>query len=317
MEESVSQMNNRRDFLKKSGAAAGLLALTSSPFAVFAKEELVQLTILHTNDVHSRIEPFPMDGSRNQGLGGVARRAALIKQIREEQKNVLLLDAGDVFQGTPYFNLFGGELEMKLMTDMGYDAATMGNHDFDNGIAGFVKQLPHAKFPFLVSNYDFSNTDLKGKTEPYKIFKKQGIKIGIFGLGIELAGLVDKKNYGDIVYQDPIAKANEMAAKLKKEQDCDLVICLSHLGYKYKEEKVSDQILAKSTRNIDLIIGGHTHTFMKVPEEILNLDGKATTVNQVGFAGINLGRLDYFFNKDSGKKKMVATVCPIGDRFLV
>jgi 5'-nucleotidase len=257
-----------------------------------------------------------MDGSRNQGMGGVARRAALVKKIREEQKNVLLLDAGDIFQGTPYFNLFGGELEMQLMSDMGYDAATMGNHDFDNGIAGFVKQLPHAKFPFLVSNYDFANTDLKGRTEPYKIFKKQGISIGVFGLGIELAGLVDKKNYGDIVYQDPIAKASEMASLLKNEQHCDLVVCLSHLGYKYKEEKVSDQVLAAKTKNIDLIIGGHTHTFMKAPEDIKNLDGKVTTVNQVGFAGINLGRLDYFFHKDKGKKRMIASVHPIGGDFI-
>lgn len=317
MEELLSQMTDRRNFLKKSSAAVGIMALASSPFAAFAKDETVQLTILHTNDVHSRIEPFPMDGTRNQGLGGVARRAALVKTIRQEQNNVLLLDAGDIFQGTPYFNLFGGELEMQLMSNMGYDAATMGNHDFDNGIAGFVKQLPHANFPILVSNYDFSNTELKGKTQPYKIFKKQGIKIGVFGIGLELAGLVDKKNYGDTVYLDPVAKANEMALLLKNEQQCDLVICLSHLGYKYKDDKVSDQILAKSTRNIDLIIGGHTHTFMKTPEDIMNLDGKITTVNQVGFAGINLGRLDYFFNQNSGKKKMVAGICPIDNRILV
>ena len=279
------------------------------PFSAWAKEDQVQLTILHTNDVHSRIEPFPMDGSRNQGMGGVARRASLIKKIRNESKNVLLLDAGDVFQGTPYFNLFGGELEMKLMTDMGYDAATMGNHDFDNGIAGFVKQLPHAKFPFLVSNYDFKNTALAGLTKPYQIFKKQGISIGIFGLGIELDGLVSKANYGDTLYLDPVQKANEMASFLKNEKKCDMVICLSHLGYSYKENKVSDQVLAKSTRNIDLIIGGHTHTFMKAPEDISNLDGKITTVNQVGFAGINLGRLDYFFDRNGkNKQKMISSV---------
>lgn len=317
MEELQLQTTDRREFLKWGAATAGIFTLTS-PFKAFAKEDLVQLTILHTNDVHSRIEPFPMDGSRNQGLGGVARRAALISKIRSEQKNVLLLDAGDIFQGTPYFNMFGGELEMKLMSDMGYDAATMGNHDFDNGIAGFVKQLPHAKFPFLVSNYDFANTELKGKTMPYKIFKKQGLKIGVFGIGLELAGLVDKKNYGDIVYLDPITKANEMASRLKNDLHCDLVVCLSHLGYKYKEPKVSDQILAASTRYIDLIIGGHTHTFMKVPEDVRNLDGKVTTINQVGFAGINLGRLDYFFQRDTGKKKMVASVCPVaGDMDIV
>ncbi|MCE6987792.1 metallophosphoesterase [Dyadobacter sp. CY323] len=302
---------NRRDFLKKGAGATALFAIGSAPLTVFGKDSTVQLTILHTNDVHSRIEPFPMDGSRNQGLGGVARRAALVNTIRREQENVLLFDAGDIFQGTPYFNLYGGELEMQIMSNMGYDAATMGNHDFDNGVAGFVKQLPHANFPFLVSNYNFDNTELKGKTHNYKIFKKQGLKIGVFGLGVELNGIVNKKNYGETVYLDPIAKANEMASILKNEEHCDLVICLSHLGYKYKDDKVSDLILAKSTRNINLIIGGHTHTFMKAPEDIMNLDGKVTTVNQVGFAGINLGRLDYFFNRDTGKHKMVSAVYPV------
>ncbi|NIJ54350.1 bifunctional metallophosphatase/5'-nucleotidase [Dyadobacter arcticus] len=311
MEELLLTKTNRRDFLKKGAGAAAIFTLGTVPFTAFGRDSNVQLTILHTNDVHSRIEPFPMDGSRNQGLGGVARRAALVKKIRQEQPNVLLLDAGDVFQGTPYFNLYGGEVEMTVMSDMGYDAATMGNHDFDNGIAGFVKQLPHANFPFLVSNYNFENTELKGKIQSYKIFKKQGIKIGVFGLGLELNGLVNKKNYGETVYTDPIAKANEVASILKNEEHCDLIICLSHLGYKYREEKVSDQILAKSTRNINLIIGGHTHTFMKAPEDILNLDGKVTTINQVGFAGINLGRLDYFFNRESGKHKMVSAVYPV------
>ena len=306
---------NRRDFLKKSSLTAAALSLGALP-AFAGRDSVVRLTILHTNDVHSRIDPFPMDGSRNQGRGGVARRAALVKQIRAEQPNVLLLDAGDVFQGTPYFNLYGGELEFTIMSQMGYDASTMGNHDFDNSIAGFAKQLPHANFPFLVSNYDFNNTELKGKTLPYKIFKKQGLKIGVFGVCIELEGLVNKKNYLETVYLDPIAKANEIAALLKSEERCDFVICLSHLGYKYKENKVSDQILAKSTRNIDLIIGGHTHTFMKEPENILNLDGKITTINQVGFAGINLGRLDYFFDREKGERKMMAAVLPVSREYL-
>ena len=291
---------NRRKFIKAGGLAAA--ALSTNPFGATAAEDLVKLTILHTNDVHSRIEPFPMDGSRNQGLGGVARRAALIKEIRSAEENVLLLDAGDIFQGTPYFNLYGGEVEMKLMTAMGYDAATMGNHDFDNGLEGFHKQLPHADFPIICSNYDFSNTLLKGATRPYKIFKKQGLKIGVFGVGIELKGLVEDKNYGDTVYIDPVAKANEMASLLKNDLDCDLVICLSHLGYSYKSNKVSDQVLAAQTRNIDLIIGGHTHTFMDVPEDVKNLNGGITTINQVGFAGINLGRVDYYFEKYKGKR---------------
>jgi len=301
------QKISRRNFIKAGGIAGAAAALSINSLDVFANGRLQKLTILHTNDVHSRIEPFPMDGSRNQGLGGTARRATLIKQIRTEQENVLLLDAGDIFQGTPYFNKFGGELEFKLMSLMGYDASTLGNHDFDNGLAGFHKQLPHANFPFLVANYDFSNTELAKATQPFKIFKKAGLKIGVFGLGLELAGLVDSKNYGETKYLDPIAKGNEIAAALKNDYNCDLVICLSHLGYKYRNDKVSDQVLAKSTRNIDLIIGGHTHTFMEVPEDIKNLDGKITTINQVGYAGINLGRIDYYFEPYKGKKMKVGT----------
>ncbi len=296
------QIINRRKFIKAAGFTVASLAFSSSTLEALSKGDLQHLTILHTNDVHSRIEPFPMDGSRNQGLGGVARRAALISKIRKEQKNVLLLDAGDIFQGTPYFNLFGGELEMKLMSDMGYDAATMGNHDFDNGLEGFHKQLPHASFPILVSNYDFSNTILHKSTKPYHIFRKGDLKIGVFGLGIELQGLVERKSYGETIYQDPIKRANEIASQLKNDHSCDLVICLSHLGYKYSTGKVSDQILASQTRYIDLIIGGHTHTFMDQPEDVKNLDGNITTINQVGWAGMNLGRIDYYFEKGSPKK---------------
>lgn len=287
---------NRRGFIKTGGIATAAL-MVGNPFGAFANQDIKKLTILHTNDVHSRIEPFPMDGGRNQGLGGVASRSSLIKKIRAEEEQVLLLDAGDIFQGTPYFNLYGGELEIKLMSEMGYDAATLGNHDFDNGIEGFYKQLPNANFPILISNYDLSNTIMNKSIFPYKIFKKGGLKIGVFGIGIELAGLVEQKNYGETVYQDPIQKSNEMASLLKNDLKCDLVICLSHLGYSYRDKKVSDKVLAKSTKNIDLIIGGHTHTFMEKPEDLKNLDGKITTINQVGFAGINLGRIDYYFER--------------------
>lgn len=306
-------MINRRIFIKHSGIAAGAALLSLDQLDALANGAAKKLTILHTNDVHSRIEPFPMDGSRNQGLGGVARRSTLIRKIRTEESNVLLLDAGDIFQGTPYFNLYGGELEIKLMSDMGYDAATMGNHDFDNGLEGFYKQLPHAKFPILVSNYDFSDTILHGSTRPYKIFKKGGLKIGVFGIGIELKGLVGEKNYGNTVYLDPIVKANETASLLKNEHHCDLVICLSHLGYKYRDNTVSDQVLAKNNDNIDLIIGGHTHTFMAQPEDVKNRAGKITTINQVGFAGINLGRIDYYFESYKGKKLIKAAPYTIAD----
>ena len=235
------------------------------------------------------------------GLGGVAKRASLIKKIRAEEKNVLLLDVGDVFQGTPYFNLYGGELELKLMSEMGYDASTIGNHDYDNGMEGLVKQMPNANFPFLCANYDFSNTPLKDKTSPYKVFKKDGIKIGVFGIGIELDGLVDKKLYGETKYLNPFEKSAHYAHLLKKEEKCDLIICLSHLGYKYQDKKVSDVILAEQSKNIDLILGGHTHTFLDEPLSYKNSDGKEVLIAQVGWAGIRLGKIDYIFSKKSKK----------------
>lgn len=304
---------NRRSFIKDTGAA--LLATSLIPVsAVEAAADPVQkLTILHTNDVHSRIEPFPMDGSRNQGLGGVAARTALINQIRKEDEHVLLLDAGDIFQGTPYFNIYKGEPEIKAMSVMGYDAATMGNHDFDLGMENFATQLKHASFPILMSNYDFSGTALEGKTKPYQIFKKGGLQIGVFGVGIELKGLVPENLYGNTVYQDPIQAANTTAGYLQKK-GCDLVICLSHLGDKYTENKVSDEILAKESYDIDLIIGGHTHRFFEEPRKYTNKKGGDVLVNQVGFGGIQLGRLEYEFSRLKRKKLANAHTVVVGKK---
>ena len=295
-------MHNRRDFLQKAFGAAAFVGLSGIPYDLFAKKEIAKITILHTNDVHSHIDPFPDNDPKYPGMGGVARRAEIIRKIRQEEKNVLLLDAGDVFQGTPYFNQYGGELELKLMSMMGYDAGTIGNHDFDNGLEGFSKMFPFAQFPFINCNYDFNNTPLKGKTLPYKVFVKDDIRIGVFGIGIELEGLVGKKNYGDTVYLDPLAKAAEYTHLLKHEEKCDLVICLSHLGFRYDDKKVSDMVLAKKSKNIDLIIGGHTHTFLDKPAVILNRDGQQCLVAQVGWAGIKLGRVDFYFEKNSRKK---------------
>ena len=293
-------MSNRRSFIKQSGL--GILGLSLVPQLSFAKQGDLKITILHTNDMHSQIHPFT--SGRNKGLGGMAQRAGLINKIRETVDHILLLDAGDIFQGTPYFNFYGGELEFKLMSEMKYDAVTIGNHDFDNGLDGFAKQLPHANFPFLIANYDFTDTILKDKFTPYKVFKKGEIKIGVFGIGIELDGLVPKKLYGNTIYKDPIETANKYATLLKKEKKCDLVICLSHLGFKYKNDKVSDMVLATQSRDIDLIIGGHTHTFLKNPIRMQNLDKKEVLVNQVGWAGIKLGKVDFHFSQNSGSKKV-------------
>ena len=291
----------RRDFIQKTAASSALLGLANIGLSSFTTFDDKKITILHTNDVHSYIDPFPADHPRNPNMGGVARRAALIESIRMEEENVLLLDAGDIFQGTPYFNYYGGELEFKLMSMMHYDAATMGNHDFDNGIDGFYAQLPHAKFEFVSANYDFKNTILNEHVKPFKIFNKGGIKIGVFGLGIELEGLVDKKAYKETAYLDPIEIAQDMTKILKHKEKCDLVICLSHLGYSYKNEpnKISDVVLAKKTKDIDLIIGGHTHTFLNKPVIEKNSDGKEVIINQVGCHGINLGRIDFYFSNDA------------------
>jgi len=263
---------------------------------------IARLTILHTNDVHSRVEAFPMDGGRNAGQGGASRRASLIKKIRSREEHILLLDAGDIFQGTPYFNYFGGEIEMKLMSEMGYDAATIGNHDFDGGIDGLEKQLKHANFDMLIANYDFSNTVMKGKTKEYRIWQKGEIKVGVLGVGIALNSLVPKALYKDTVYSDPISNANRIANILKNDEKCDLVICLSHMGYNYKSEKPCDTKLATNSKDIDIIIGGHTHTFMDEPDVRKNLNGEEVIINQVGWAGLMLGRLEVMIEKGKNKK---------------
>src|SRR5687768_6026271 len=203
--EGCTMKTSRREFLQLltgGGALLGLGFLTSG-FRPIGKPK-VKIVILHTNDVHSHLEPFPANDPKYPGLGGVERRSALIRDVRAKEKNVILLDAGDIFQGTPYFNMFGGEVEMKLMTAMGYDATAIGNHDFDGGLDNLAKQLKHADFPMLVANYDFTGTPMEGKTIPYKIFEHEGIKTGVFGLGIEMAGLVDSRLYGKTVYLDPI-----------------------------------------------------------------------------------------------------------------
>jgi 5'-nucleotidase len=292
----------RREFIEKTatGTLIAGFGLTLSSFETGSKH----LTILHTNDVHSHIDPFPMSDPRNPNMGGVSRRAALIESIRQENPNVLLLDAGDIFQGTPYFNYYGGELEFKLMSMMKYDASTLGNHDFDNGIEGLYAQMPHAKFEFISSNYDFKNTVMDGFVKPYKIYHKNGIKVGVFGLGIELDGLVDPQMFKETIYNNPVEIAQDMVRILKKERKCDLVICLSHLGYKYSKEdqdKISDLKLAELTTDIDLIIGGHTHTFLDKPTIVKNADGKEVLVNQVGCYGINLGRIDFYFDNNKSK----------------
>lgn len=289
--------------LRKFMLQTAAVTLNGLGFQSFTASKNKKITILHTNDVHSHIDPFGPNDGENANKGGVARRASLIESIRIENPNTLLLDAGDIFKGTPYFNYFGGELEIKLMSMLKYDLVNIGNHDFDNGVNGLYAQLPHAKFNFVSANYDFSNTVMDTHVKPYKTFIKDNIKIGVFGLGIEFEGLIDKRNYKETKYLNPIEIAQDMSRILKFEEQCDLLICLSHLGYQYINdiETVSDLVLAKATKDIDLIIGGHTHTFLPKPTIEKNADGKNILINQVGCYGLFLGKIDFYFDNDKNK----------------
>ena len=292
----------RRKFIKQTTASLALASVGGLTFNS-CETKPKHITILHTNDTHSQIEPFDISHHKFANKGGVARRASLVQKVRKENPNTLLLDAGDIFQGTPYFNYFGGEIEFKLMSLLKYDAATMGNHDFDNSIDGFHHQLPNANFDFVCANYDFKNTILNTLVKPYKIFFKDGIKIGVFGLGIELHNLVSPELFKETNYLDPIEITKDITRELKENENCDLIICLSHLGYHYKNtQKVSDLKLAAATKDIDLIIGGHTHTFLPKPTLVKNLDDETVLVNQVGAYGVNLGRIDFYFDKKNNKK---------------
>ena len=290
----------RRRFIKNSiyGSLGGSLILNSLSCQ---KKNFKKITILHTNDVHSHIEPFPKDHSKFPNMGGFERRSTLINNIRLKNPNTLLLDAGDVFQGTPYFNFYGGELEFKLMSMLKYDAMTIGNHDFDNGIDGLNSQLPKASFDIISSNYDFSNTILENKIKRTKTYILEEVKIGVFGLGIELKGLVSDELYKETKYLDPVEISNDITDYLKNEEKCDLIICLSHLGFKYKKNKISDFILAQKTKDIDLIIGGHTHTFMDKPTITKNKIGNDVIINQVGCFGVYLGKIDFYLDTNKIK----------------
>lgn len=293
-------------------------SLAASPLLSYSKnqeEETERITILHTNDLHSQLEPFPMDGSKYQGYGGVASRAELIKQIRAKEKSVLLLDSGDVLGDNFYEKLYRGEPEMKAMTAMQYDAMTIGESDLLIGIENYAKLITrYNKIPVVVCNYDFRFTPLENKTVPYIIFQKGDVKIGVTGVGIEFEGLLAKELYGQARYLNAVEKANETSLILKRKENCDFVICLSHLGDWYPDKKMSDDILAKESEVIDVILGGHTHRFFNEPKKYVNKRGKEVVVTQAGWAGIELGRLDYNLLK-SGKKIISSKTILIGKNY--
>lgn len=292
-------MLNRRAFIQRTfivGAGAAL-----APNLVLGNSTN-RLTILHTNDLHCRFEPFPSTDPRFPNKGGMNRVSAYVKDFRSKNPNTLLLDSGDFSQGTPFYNFFKANLVLKMMSEMGYDASTIGNHEFDNGMESLAQALPEATFPLICSNYDFSKTILKGKIRENLIIERGGIRIGIYGLGIQPEGLVDPKNMENLVYLDPLTTALKQEEYLKHGQDCDFVICLSHLGYEYRDEKISDLNLAPQTRSTDLILGGHTHSFFEAPVELKNSANKPVVINQVGWGALMLGQLDFVFENKSKKR---------------
>ena len=241
------------------------------------------LTILHTNDTHSQIEP------KANGQGGYARRMGLIAEERKADPDLLLLDAGDFCQGTPYFNFYHGRVEIDAMNYIGYDAATLGNHEFDNGLDSLAMVLKLAQFPVVCANYDFAGTPLEGVVKPYVILKRKGVKIGVFGLSPELDGLVEKHNSEGVTYLDPVKKALEVATFLKEKKKCDFIICVSHLGW--GTGPANDQAMIAGSRYIDLVLGGHSHTYFTQLEYVKNLDGQQVPVDQNGKHGIWIGKM--------------------------
>lgn len=302
-------MTTRRQFLSASIIGGASLALSPSilsssfitdSFSVFAtpllepgKDETL-ITILHTNDVHSQIDPLPAN-DRNAGKGGVARRATLVKRIRSENPNTLLIDAGDAFQGTPYFNFYKGEVEYKAMSAIGYDVGTLGNHDFDNGVDGLAAAMKFANFDFVSTNYDVRGTAIESRVKPYVVRELAGVRIGVFGLGINPAGLITPENFKGITYHDPVKVSRGAVQVLRQNERCAMVVCASHLGYypNPKGNEIGDTQVAAQVDGIDFIASGHTHTFMQQPVVTKTPSGGETIIFQVGKSGIYLGRVDF------------------------
>jgi len=311
-------MMDRKRFLKLFGVlTTGFTAAGTSPLLTRAAnidyKDAVTITILYTNDTHSRIKPFPESAGELAGLGGYARRAAVVKSIREKNEHVLLLDAGDMFQGTPYFNFYNGELELDLMSKMKYDAAAVGNHEFDNGVDGFAEVAPHAEFPFLAANYHVRDTPMEPFVKSFIVKELGGIKVGIFGLGIAFENLVLEKLHEGVRYRKADLLARAMVRTLREYKDCDYVICLSHLGYRYDDDRISDWKLAQNVNGIDLIIGGHTHTFLDEPVTVRTPENNITRITQVGWGGVILGRIDVTFTPENKPDQTLARNLPISE----
>lgn len=272
-------------------AVASLVMQPIASTAKTSKKIEKQLVVLHTNDTHSCVMPINpnLADTAMANRGGYLRRMAMINQERKRNPDLLLFDSGDFSQGSPYYSLFKGDVEIGLMNEMKYDAATIGNHEFDFGIDNMARLFKMAKFPIVCSNYDFTGTPLASIVKPYTILYRKGVKIGVFGLCPELKGLVSEANYGPVKYEDPIQKGKEMAEFLKKKEKCDVIICLSHLGWDI--DGIDDTEMVPGTRYIDLVLGGHSHTYFKNLEYLKNLDGKEVPVDQNGKSAIWVGKM--------------------------
>jgi 5'-nucleotidase len=284
---------NRKKFIQLSstlvaGSILNAHDLTAS--GIFGKQELV---ILHTNDFHSRFEPFPSSHKLWGDKGGISRLKTLIDQYRSQYKHILLLDSGDVWQGTAYFNVFKGHPELEWMKNVNYQATTIGNHDFDLGIDHLCELRKKYQTPTVLCNYQINHPGFKEIIQPYKIIETGKFKVGITGVAIDFEDLLPQKSYEGIIYQDPVEPLQMIVNELRNKHKCDLVIVLSHLGYQYDSDKIDDLKLAQKTEGIDAILGGHTHTFLEKPILVKNKMGKNTVVNQAGWAGLRLGKLHF------------------------
>ena len=285
-------MINRRTFLTTSAAfGATLVGFPRELLTASAADTVI--TILHTNDTHSQIEPLPANDA-NAGMGGVARRATLVKRVRKENPNTLMVDAGDVFQGTPYFNFYKGEVEYKAMSAIGYDAGTLGNHEFDNGVEALAAALKFATFDIVSANYDVKGTVLESRVKRYVVKTLGGIRVGLFGLGVSPVALITPDNFKGVTYIDPVIAARDVVKKLREEERCAFVVGMSHLGYNEDNQR-GDGLVASQVDGIDFIASGHTHTFMKEPVAVTQPCGAKTLIFQVGKSGIYVGRVDFTF----------------------
>ena len=302
---------NRRHFLKASVAGGAAVAFPEAGLKVFSTPGLASMaslsqpllevapdetliTILHTNDTHSQIDPLPDNDTQYPGKGGVARRATLVKRIRKENPNTLLIDGGDVFQGTPYFNFYKGEVEYKAMSLIGYDAVTIGNHEFDNGVDALAAAMKFANFDFVSSNYDFRGTPLENLVKPYVVRTLAGVRVGLFGLGVSPKNLITPDNFKGVKHLDPVHMARGVVKLLRGQERCQLVVGMTHLGYfpNPREGEIGDSQVAAQVDGIDFIAGGHTHTFMRKPVAVKQPGGGNTIIFQVGRSGIYVGRVD-------------------------